>query len=120
MSKFEIAHLARFISLDALHSFARLVKTDPDFTKSHDPEPTRFDKSVTMQFEGMNRRNDGEEEFVFMFLKPGCFALWASLPNMDITFPSITIVGDVVVAKSFLSDLKAHHDAFLLFRQGDT
>lgn len=119
MSKLEIARLARFIALDTLLSFAHFAKTDPDFTRSHDLEPARFDSSVSMQFEGMNRRNDGEEEFVFIFLKPGRFVVWVSLPNADVSFPSVTIFGDVAVAKAFLSDLRAHHDALLRFRQGD-
>lgn len=116
MSKLKMARLARFIALDTLHSFAHFAKIDPDFTSSHDPKPTQFDETVTIQFEGMNRRNNGEEEFVFVFLKPGCFAIWAALPDADITFPSVTVFGDVAAAKLFLTDLRAHHNALGMFR----
>lgn len=117
MGQFQIHRLDRFIGLDVLRSFMKLVKLDPEFTESHSPKPVRFDESVTLQFEGTNHRNDGQEEQVFLLLKHGCFAIWIVLPDPDLKIPAVTIVGDVRQAMSFLGDLRAHHDGLLAFRQ---
>ncbi len=117
MSKFEVAHLDRFIGLEMLRSFTKLVETDPAFTAAYSPEPVRFDRSVTIQFEGVNARNDGQEEKVFLFLKEGAFAIWVVLPDPELTIPDITIFGDVAQAKSFLDDLRSHSDSLLAFRK---
>ena len=118
MSKFQIHELDKFIGLDVLGSFTSLVKTDPEFTNSHSPKPVRFDKSVTIQFEGTNQRMDAQEERVFLLLKQGRFAIWIVLPDPDLKIPAVTIVGDVRQAMSFLGDMRAHHDGLLAFRQG--
>lgn len=115
--EFQIHRLDRFIGLDVLWSFMNLVKTDPEFTNSHSPKPVRFDESVTLQFEGTNHRNDGQEEQVFLLLKHGCFAIWIVMPDPACTIPDVTIFGDVRQATSFLGDLRAHHDGLLAFWQ---
>lgn len=117
MSKFEVAHLDRFIGLELLRSFMNLVETDPDFTAAHSPEPVKFDRSVTIQFEGVNARNDGQEEKVFLFVKEDSFAVWVVLPDPELTILAVTIFGDVAQAKGFLGDLRTHHDGLLAFRQ---
>ena len=117
MSEFEVACLDRFIGLEMLRSFMHLVETDPDFTADHSPKPVRFDRSVTIQFEGVNARNDGQEEKVFLFVKKDSFAVWVVMPDPELTIPAVTIFGDVPRAKSFLRDMRSHSDGLLAFRR---
>lgn len=117
MSTFQIHLLDRFIGLDVLWSFMNIVKLDPEFRQSHSPKPLTFDESVTLQFEGTNHRNDGQQEEVFLVLKQGCFAIWIVMPDPELILPAVTIFGDVGQAMLFLGDLRAHHDGLLSFRQ---
>jgi hypothetical protein len=117
-SEMNVATLDSFVALDILRPFMSRVEKEPDFRSTHGPTPVQFDPTVTLKFEGTVIRNGGAGALLFQAIKEGCFAISMMMPDPDDFLPTITIFGDVAEAKSFLDDLRAHHDAWLACGKG--
>lgn len=118
-SEMNIATLDNFVALHILRPFMSRVEKEPDFKSTHGPSPVQFDPTVKLKFEGTVIRNGGAGALLFQAIKDGSFAISIMMPDPDDFLPTITIFGDVAQARSFLNDLRAHHDGWLACEKAD-